>query len=190
MRYIRLLFVVVMVSGCIPYSDNPLTAPGEQPLDQAVMGTWFLHDDDDTVFLHAGVDWETKGLRLVMVEFHKDGELKTYVLVGHTSRVGNQSYMNLRWDQPDEPDKGYLFVKYNRMGEQFGFALANVDAVEKAINEGAARGKIVRGQGASVTLTDSSERLREFVQKHDKDLFEEIQYMNRLNHSELKKKGN
>jgi len=183
MRYIRLFFVIVMLSGCIPYSDNPLTAPGEQGLDQAIMGTWYHHDDDETVFLHIGTDWETKGLRLVMVEFHRDDEIKTYVLVGHTSRVGDNTYMNLCWDQPDEPDKGYLFVKYNMMGEQFGLGLIRYDAVEKAIREGGIRGKIGEGQGASVKLTDSSEQLRGYVQKHDKELFEEVQYMKRLNHS-------
>lgn len=183
MRYIRLSFLIFMLSGCIPYSDNPLTAPGEQGLDQTIMGTWYHHDKDETVFLHIGMDRKTKGLRLVMVEFHKDDEIVTYVLVGHTSLVGDKTYLNLRWDQPDEQDKGYLFAKYGMKGEEFGLGLIRFDSVEQAIREGKIRGKIVEGEEASVILTDSSERLRGFVQKHDKELFEEIQYMKRLNNN-------
>ncbi|SPD75457.1 hypothetical protein PITCH_A630002 [uncultured Desulfobacterium sp.] len=181
MRYIRLSLLIFMFSGCIPYSENPLTAPGEQGLDQKIMGSWYYHDRDETVFLHIGKDSKTKGLRLVMAEFHKDNEIVVYVFVGHTSLVGDKTYLNLRWDQPDEQDKGYLFAKYNMKGEQLGLGLIRADSVETAIREGKIRGKIGEGEEASVIITDSPERLRGFFQKHDKELFEQIQYMKRLN---------
>ncbi|MBU1564013.1 MAG: hypothetical protein KJ630_00120 [Proteobacteria bacterium] len=168
------------MNGCIPYSDNPLTAPDNNGPDPAILGTWFMHEKGETVFLHMGIDEKTKGLRLVMVEFQKDGEVKTSELIGHTSRLGSYTYMNLLWDRPAEPEAGYLFVKYQIVGERIGLGLIRSDAVEKAVREGSIRGIIDETQKTKfVQLTDSAEQLREYVQKHDAELFEELQWMNR-----------
>ena len=110
MRYLLWVLLAAILNGCIPYSDNPLTAPDKEGPDPAILGTWFLHEEGETVFLHMGINEKTKGLRVVMVEFQKDGEVKTSELIGHTSRLGNNTYMNLRWDWPADPEAGYLFV--------------------------------------------------------------------------------
>ncbi|MBI5591580.1 MAG: hypothetical protein HY881_13980 [Deltaproteobacteria bacterium] len=182
MRYLWLVWLATVLNGCIPYSDNPLTAPDKEGPDPAILGTWFVQEEGETVFLHMGVDEKTKGLRVVMVEFHKEGEVKTSELIGHTSRLENNTYMNLRWDRPADPEEaGYLFVKYQVAGERIGLGLVRSDAVEKAIREGRIRGRIKDKQtSASLRLTDSSEKLREFVQEHDAVLFEELKWMNRL----------
>ena len=142
MRYLWWVWLVAVLNGCIPYSDNPLTAPDKEGPDPAILGTWFLHEEGETVFLHMGIDEKTKGLRVVMVEFQKDGEVKTSELIGHTSRLENNTYMNLRWDRPADPEAGYLFVKYQVAGERIGLGLIRSDAVEKAIREGRIQGRI------------------------------------------------
>ena len=50
--------------------------------------------------------------------------------------------------------------------------------VEKAIREGKIRG-IIDQNPSSIRLIDSSEKLQEYVQKHDATLFEELKWMNR-----------
>jgi hypothetical protein len=181
MRYLFWLWLAVVLGGCIPYSDNPLTPPDKQAPDAAILGTWFVHEEGETVFLHMGIDEKSKGLRVVMVEFDRDGEVKTSELTGHTSRLQDKTYLNLRWDRPAESETGYLFVKYQILGERIGFGLIRSDAVEKAIRENGILGKIDETQKpAAIRLTDSSGKLRAYFQQHDAALFEELKWMNRL----------
>ncbi len=183
MRYFWWVWLAAILNGCIPYSDNPLTAPDKAGPDPAILGTWFLHEEGETVFLHLGIDEKTKGLRVVMVEFQKDGEVKTSELIGHTSRLGNNTYMNLRWDWPADPETGYLFVKYQIKGNRIALGLIRSDEVEKAIREGKLQGRIDQNP-TSVRLTGSSEQLQEYVQRQDAALFEELKWMNRWNLSQ------
>ncbi len=184
MRYLLWVCLAAVLNGCIPYSDNPLTAQDNQVPDPAILGTWFIHEEGETVFLHIGIDAKTKGLRVAMVEFQKDGEVKTSELIGYTSRLENHTYINLRWDQPSDSEAGYLFIKYQVVGERIGLGLIRSEAVEKAIKEGLIKGKVDETQKfKSAQLTDSSEQLREFVEKHDAELFEQFQWMNRLDFS-------
>ena len=181
MRYLWWVCLAAVLNGCIPYSDNPLTAPDNQDPDPAILGTWFVHEEGETVFLHIGIDKKAKGLRVAMVEFQKDGEVKTSELIGHTSRLENYTYMNLRWDQPADPEAGYLFIKYQVDEDRIGLGLIRSEAVEQAIKNGLIRGKVDETQKSkSAQLTDSSEQLREFVEKHDAVLFEELKWMDRL----------
>jgi hypothetical protein len=183
MRYLWWVWLAAVLNGCIPYSDNPLTAPDTEGPDQAILGTWYLHEEGETVFLHMGMDQKTKGLHVIMVESQKDAEVKTSELTGHTSRLGNTTYMNLRWDRQAEPEVGYLFVKYQVVEKRIGLGLIRSDAVEKAIREGKIRG-IIDQNPSSIRLIDSTEQLQEFVQKHDAALFEELKWMNRLDLSQ------
>jgi len=182
MRYLWWVGVIAILSGCIPYSDNPLTVFEKEGLDPAILGTWSFSDKDETVFLHMGIDRTSKGLRVVIVEFHKDGEVAASELVGHTSRVGDNSYMNLRWVQSTDSEAGYIFWKYQIVEGRIGLGMIRSDTVEQAIREGRIGGKIDETQSPrTVRLTDSSKQLRDYVEKHDATLFEELQWMNRVN---------
>jgi hypothetical protein len=185
MRYFWWVLFAVVLSGCIPYSDNPLTEPYKENLDPAIMGFWFLHEEGETLFLHMGIDEKVKGLRVVMVEFQKDGGVKTSDLIGHTSRLGNSTYMNLRWDRPADPEAGYLFVKYQVAGERIGLGLIRSNAVEKTIREGKIQGIIDDTEKpSSVRLTDSTEHLQEYVQDNDASLFEDLKWLRRWDPSQ------
>ena len=39
MRYLLVAIILVSLIGCVPYSDNPLTDPGEQDIDSSIVGT-------------------------------------------------------------------------------------------------------------------------------------------------------
>ncbi len=185
MRYLWLAWLAVIFSGCIPYSDNPLTAPDNKYPDTQILGSWFVHDNGETVFLHIGMDEKTQGLRVVMVELRTGGEVKTSELTGHVSRLGDKTYMNLRWEQPGKQEAGYLFVKYIVAADRIGIGLIRSDAVEKAIREGKLRGEIVEGQWvSSVKIKDTSERLQAYFQQHDDKLFEKMTFLSRLKVSE------
>lgn len=175
------VWLVAILTGCIAYSDHPLTPPDKAGPDKAILGSWFVLDDRDHLFLNIGIDEKTKGLRVVMVEYGKEGEVKTSELVGHTSRLEDKTYLNLRWDRPEEPGSGYLFIKYEIAGDRLGIGVIRYDAVKDAIRSGAVQGIIKEDKDSeSVRLTESSEKLGAYVVKHDAALFEELNWMNRV----------
>jgi hypothetical protein len=182
MRYFWVALILAVFGGCIPYSDSPLAPPSEDSFDSALCGSWFVRDNDETVLLHFGRDRKSHLLRVVMIESRKDGDLDISEFSGHTSRTGERHYLNLQWVQPTGQPKGYLFVKYVVTEKRLGIALADLEAIETAIDKGALKGEKGRDKDVSfsVRITDTPERLRDYFEKHDKELFGEMQYLERL----------
>jgi hypothetical protein len=181
MRHLLCTLLLAAVMGCVPYSDNPLPEPNQQAMDASIYGTWFWTGDNESGYIHFGLDRKTRLLRVVMLDFYKDGELKISELSGHTSSVGGKNYLNLKWANPAEENPGYLFVRYEVKEATFGISLMDVDAAEKAITEGILKGEVEKSDlFPSVHITEESNRLQDFVAKHDKELFKETTYLQRL----------
>ena len=95
MRYLIPLSII-FVLGCVPHSDNPLTPPGEEKLDSSVFGTWFWKNENESGYIHIGLDEKSKYLRLIMLELETDGELEVSEFSGHTSSLEGNTYFNLK----------------------------------------------------------------------------------------------
>ena len=181
MRYLIPLSLIFAL-GCIPYSDNPLTAPGTEEIDSSIFGTWFWKNDKASGYIHIGLDRKSKLLRLLMLELERDGELEVSEFSGHTSSLGGNRYLNLKWLHPaqDEPS-GYMFVKYVVRPDSLGIALMDCDVVETAIEKGSLKGKVEKhGESLSVRITEEQEKLRKFILQKDKELFPEMKYVKKL----------
>jgi hypothetical protein len=104
MRYLLVTVILVSLLGCIPYSDNPLTAPDEQNIDSSIIGTWYWKEKDENGYIHIGIDEKSKLFRLVMLDFYKDGELEASEFSGHTYSLKVNRYLNLKEvSREDEP---------------------------------------------------------------------------------------
>jgi hypothetical protein len=182
MRYGLVVFLLGIVVGCVPYSDNPITNVNQQPMDSSIRGTWFWKDANESGYIHFGIDKESKLLKVVMLEFDKNGELNVSELSGHTSTFVDGKYLNLKWVKPADENPGYLFVKYEVKDAGLEISLMDMDAVEKAIKDGSLSGEIKEGGLlSSVHITDTPEKLQQFVLKNDKELFPEKSQLHRLN---------
>ena len=179
-RFLTALLFVAF-SGCIPFSENPLTEPETEKQDRSILGTWSVHDDDEAVYLHVGTDEDLKGFRLILVEYHQNGEVKASELIGHGSRIGDNTYLNLQCAQSSGEQKGYLFIKYHISGDRLGIAMLQSEAIQKVIQDGSLKGEISHGQWTSnIRITDSSKRLKAYFREHDNALFEDMKFLNRL----------
>mgnify|MGYP001817757329 CR=1 FL=1 len=182
MRYLLVAIITISLLGCIPYSDNPLTDPGKQDIDSSIMGTWFWKEKNENGYIHIGLDEDSKQLRFVMAVFDKDGGLDTSQFSGHTSSLGENTYLNL---YPSHEPGGYMLVKYSFKKDTLGIALTNTDVVEKAINNGSLNGEIKKGQwSSSIHITEEQKKLQQFVLHNDKALFPETKYMGKLKTSD------
>ncbi len=182
MRYFILLLSMLFLLGCIPYADHALTEPNKEQIDPSVIGTWFWKDNRESGYIHIGLDEETKLIRLIMIEMKKDGRLKSTELTGHTSSLAKNTYLNLKWKQPeDDKSTGYMFIKYRITSDGLGLGFMNPEVVEKAIEAGSLKGKVEKGKWLSlVYITQEPKKLRKFILKNDKVLFPEMKYLPRL----------
>ena len=181
MRYLAILFMVIFFGGCVPYSDNPLTDPNCEKIDAAILGTWFWNEESDSGFVHMGLNKESKLLQIIMIEQDKDGTIDVSEFNGHTSSLGNNKYLNLKWVRPADEPKGYLLIKYSTEGESLAISLLNAKMIENAIKEGCLKGTVGKEKYAySLSITEEQKKLQQFVLKHDKELFQEKNNLNRL----------
>jgi len=181
MRYLAILFMVIFLGGCVPYSDNPLTDPNSEKIDAAILGTWFWNEESDSGFVHIGLNKESKLLQVIMIEHDKDGTIDVSEFNGHTSSLGNNKYLNLKWVRPADEPKGYLLIKYSTEGESLAISLLNAKMIESAIKEGSLKGTVGKEKYAySLSITEEQKKLQQFVLKHDKELFQEKNNLNRL----------
>ena len=190
MRYLAIVVMVIFLGGCVPYSDNPLTDPNSEKIDTAILGTWFWNEENDSGFIHIGLNKESKLLQMIMIEHNKDGTIDFSEFNGHTSSLGNNKYLNLKWVRPSDAPKGYLLIKYSTEGETLAISLLNAKVIENAIKEGSLKGKMGKRKDAyDLSITEEQKKLQQFVLKHDKELFQEKSNLNRLNLLQPNSKG-
>ncbi len=181
MRYFLTALIAISLLSCVPYSDNPLTPPGENNLDSSILGTWFWKDENESGYIHIGIDCESKLLRLIMLEFDKHGELEASEFSGHTSSLEGNKYLNLKWVRPADKDAGYIFVKYNLNQELLGISIMRADVTEKAIKNGSLNGKVKKEKWfSSIHITEGQKKLQQFILRNDKELFQETKYLPKL----------
>jgi len=174
--------MAIFLGGCVPYSDNPLADPNSEKIDSAILGTWFWNEESDSGFVHMGLNKESKLLQVVMIEYDKDGTIDVSEFSGHTSSLGNNKYLNLKWVRPTDEPKGYLLIKYAMEGEALAISFLNAEVIENAIKEGSLKGTVGEGKYVySLSITEEQEKLQQFFLKHDKELFQEKNNLNRLN---------
>jgi hypothetical protein len=181
-RYLALLVLAILLGGCIAYSDNPLTDPNSERIDPPILGTWFWNEKSDSGFVHIGLNKESKQLQVIMIEHDKDGTIDVSEFKGHTSSLGNNKYLNLKWVRPGDEPNGYLLIKYSTKGASLTTSLLDVEVIKNAVKEGKLKGTVGKEKYApSISITEEQKKLQEFVLKHDKELFPEKSSLKRLN---------
>jgi hypothetical protein len=182
MRYLFILMMVVCFLGCVPYADSPLTDAGVQPIDAKLLGSWYWKDESDSGYIHIGLDKTSKILRIMLVEFGKEGELTASEFTGHSSQLQGNSYLNLERVRPEDQEPGFLFVKYTLKPNALGISLMDAGVVSKDIESGVLKGQVTKGEWTSnIHITASQEALQAYILKQDKALFSETSDLPRLN---------
>ncbi len=189
MRYFLLIFLAFFILSCVSYSDTPLTDPKPKKLDLSVCGTWLSKDDNESGYIHAGIDKKTKLLKVLMINYNKFGEIEISEFSGHTSRLKNNRYLNLKWVQPKDENPGYLFIKYIIKEEALWISIINPSPLEKAIVDGSLKGVIKSNGSSYVHITENQKKLQKFILKNDKILFKEMKKLNKLELPGSVKKG-
>jgi hypothetical protein len=180
-----LVLVMLFISGCMSYSEHPIAEANKtDKVDVPLLGTWYWKDKSEDGYFHIGLDKETNLLKLMMVEIKKDGKMNTAELVGHTTELAGNKYLNLKWKTPkDDKSKGYMFIKYDIAvdGQKLGLAFADIDIYKDALDQKSLKGELVPGKWfSSVKITQDSQGIREFIAKGGDKLFPKTKYIKKL----------
>lgn len=180
MRYLLATLIIILAQGCVPHSDKPLTDP--DTIDPSIIGTWFWKDDNESGYLHIGLDKQLKLLRVIMLDFDSRDELEDSEYTGHTSSLGGNSYINLKWVRPDQDEiTGYMLIKYTVSEDSLGIAFMDKDIAEKAVMDGSLKGSVKDEMFAPVHITEGQKQLQQFILQNDKELFTDMKYLQKLN---------
>lgn len=137
-------------------------------------------------------------------------ELGYFDCEGFSSHVEGNTYLNLKWlnpipELPEDISSEYIIVKYYWKTDMLGIAFPAIDVIEQAIQEGRLKGTIVgknlgqaieEGHGLKKAMTEgrrfhvriaaSQKELQEFLQKHDKDVFDEYIYLHKFQYQNIR----
>lgn len=175
------ILLITFPAGCVPRSEQPLSDPEKAHSDPSILGTWTWHADQEDGYLHIGWDDKSGLLRFVMVDLDGNGGLDVSELIGHTSSLEGNTYLNLKWVHPESDVPGYILAKYAVRDDSLGISLMSPEPVEKAIAGGLIMGKVGDGESSSsLCITEEQKGLQEFIIGNDRDLFPETTYMQRL----------
>lgn len=181
MRIFLLLMLLIPISACVPQSKNPLTGFDRDAMDTSVFGTWFWKDERHSGYLHIGQEKESGLLVLMMVKLDSSGKIDVTQLQGHTSLLGELRYLNLKLVAPIDGISGYIFLKYVIEDEGLGLVFMDPSIIKKAIEDKELDGRVeLEDRTSSVHLTETSNKLQQFVVEHDQELFSEMNYLSRL----------
>jgi|SRR4051812_34780164 hypothetical protein len=131
-----LLGVALVTAGACYESSAPLSAPGQVPLDGALLGAWHCTPDPPTGNDSAELRVFRYDDRQYYVEWQDGADLTRYRAFG--SRVGSETLLNvIPLALPDETGK-FMFVRdrLDRSGT-LRLSIVNADAV-KGLDEAAA----------------------------------------------------
>lgn len=189
MRHLLIILSLIFTLGCVATSESPLTGPGNEKMDSSILGTWFWQEENELGYIHIGLDREPRLLRIMMLDFDRNGELEVSEFSGHTSFLEGNSYLNVKWIRPAGENDGYLFLKYRVTEEKLGISLMDVDVVEEAIKAGSLKGVLKSRDGSScVRITEGQKKLQQFVLRNDEQLFNEMKYLHKLKLTNIQSK--
>ncbi len=176
-----LLILTITMAACVPDSKNPLTAFDKDAMDASVYGTWFWKNEQETGYLHFGQEKDSGLLQLVMIEFNSSGKIGVTQMRGHTSRLGGNRYLNLKFVPPQDGISEYIVMKYEISEKGLGLAFMDPSVIEKAIADNILAGRVEQeGHVSSVHISDTSKKLQQFVRKNEQALFPEMKFLPRL----------
>lgn len=176
-----LFALLVLAAACVPDSQHPLTSFDSGTIDADLYGSWYWIDDQESGYLHFGREPASGKLLLLMVEINHDGKLGITEMQGHSSRLGENRYLNLKFTPPEDGIDGYLLIKYEITAKGLGIALMDPGVVENGIAAGEVAGRVEQsGQFTAIKLTDSPQGLQQYFRDNDKALFPDAKFLPRL----------
>jgi hypothetical protein len=178
MKRIAIVLFVILLSGCMASSDNPVSAPSMKEADARLVGTWKLLELDKKTGKQRGVAWLHIGwqknnrpfMDAVMVVFEK-GEVDIARYHLFVSKLGDKTYMNIKEEKSGKISPAFMIMKYTIDSKKgLTMYLMNNIAAKDLVRASKLKGT-VKGTFSGVRITDTSANIAKILQADDSKLF-------------------
>ena len=153
-------------SACDVTFINPLPDSLSFARDERLLGRWKALDKKERpnhVTFNSGSDGE--------FIIHSEAGDPAMVLRARALKIDESSYMVLN-DSDTTKRKGYLLAKYVITGDRMKIWLVDEKKVRQAVTDGKLKGEIGKETYAGVTVTDTPEKILDYLKTTGDDAFE------------------
>lgn len=189
---ICLLAIMVSLTSCV-YSKNPLGNKERAIIDPNLLGIWYMTEEQDPETEHyLAVSMDPDGF-LKFITFDnlgtEPGEMRGYITEIQGDRYLNLQMINIKGGSR-EPEDEYIFAHYYIDSDnQLVYAAFNTKFFEEAVEGRDIEGELPNRDKlfSSLKLTDSTENIVKFLEKHRKKdyLDEDEQILKNLRRSPM-----
>jgi len=189
---IVLIAVSLSLMSCCPATSlNPLSPPGSAKYDKRIEGTWVpVPQKDEKGYLHIGKA-EDNLTRVLAVTMKENGELEYSAFTVFPTMDGKESYLNIKaeevLDELPSDEAGYVFARYTLNDDgSLSVYYMDDDSFLEAVKEKKLEGKVtvqkpdreenngntfLEREVECVRITDSSEKILQFIRDNLQDAF-------------------
>ncbi|MCF6293107.1 MAG: hypothetical protein L3J04_06920 [Robiginitomaculum sp.] len=164
-----LVFLLVLLGGCYPRFEEPLTAVTASSYDKCLAGAWRLdsigdEQEDDLIF-HFGRG-EGGAFEIVTISYSRNDEIRIETMDGHSSSTSVGSFLNIKEVIDDKELYTYLWYELSNL--QLVMRPIDPDVISAALDTG----KLQADAQSDYITSDPSEIIAYFAQAGE-DLFAE-----------------
>lgn len=155
----------LLLTACIPTSDNPLSAPESAQADDRLVGNWKNLEDQDVYHIT-----RKEGPWMHVDIINKSGE-KTDSYDFFTTTLGKNTFANVLTPKvKDSPRQAYMFIRC-AFPENGALKISSMspELCADAVKSGKLKGVVTNEKESDVHFTASSEELAQFLKEADVD---------------------
>ncbi|MBI4851482.1 MAG: hypothetical protein HY819_06790 [Acidobacteria bacterium] len=178
-RNILIFILGLLMLGCYPEFNSPLSDLKNSKIDERLLGTWYSTNKKELGYIHIEKGFDNS-LNITLVNIDNYNLNERYTMF--STKIKNNFYMNLQ-DEDLEKKHRYIIVKYviNDKQELAISMLENIKVAED-IEQGILDGEVT-GKGSfskKVEVREPSSALAEYIKSNSKDIFGETLKLKKL----------
>ncbi len=183
--FIILLIFSLILTGCVPESENPLSDPSSATIDKRLLGVWVGKMTDESAVQYVHFVEAEKSITEVVLISHQEKRgagVSSYKMF--PTKIGKNQYMSvmpLAPEDENDPEVGktqdphYIFARFDisDKGVLKIWVMMDKEARE-AVKKKKLKGKIAKSYvDGDVLITDTRENIIKFIEAdHKTDIFE------------------
>ncbi|MBL4616740.1 MAG: hypothetical protein JKY46_03515 [Robiginitomaculum sp.] len=172
-----LVFLFVLLGGCYPRFEHPLTPVTTSSYDQCLAGAWGLDsigdEQEEGMFFHFG---KAQGgeFELVTVSYSRSGSMEVKEITGHSSVTSAGSFLNLR--EIMDGKELYIYFWYEPSNSQLIIRPLDVERISDSLETGVLQGDVEKDYVTSkpAEIISYFEQMGESLFMQDKMIFSRV----------------
>jgi len=176
MNWMASIFLVIVLGGCYPNFQQPLTPLSVNSYDPCLSGAWLLgaidNEDEDDLILHFGRG-DGGEFELVSTSLKQSGRLEVETIFGHVSKTRAGNFLNFKETKDDKTF--YYVLGFSLLDDQLLLRPLNTSIFSEALKSGR-----LKGDEETAMIINSPAEVISFFEEAGTGLFTDEMSFSRL----------